>query len=427
MKMADYKELFLRMERIKEMEGGDRATRSFEYHFSGGNEAADPLLLSIDTTQDDNPLESLPELLTMINSLEDTLIFALHTTIDRILPVSYGTYDSLLVNELKERNIQTGYTLRVMVMNDSVPFAAMQFSTSDSSAYIPLNDGTYIDHPIRNNSEQLYRLHLYSPERTVLRQMGGILISSVLLLLLIVIAFIYLLRTILKQKTVEELKTDFTNNVTHELKTPIAVAYAANDVLLNHSGSVNDKQQKYLAIIREQLSHLTGMVEQILTLSVENRATFKLNPEPVHVAGLLPSLIEQHKLKTNKHIVFNSEIPPGLMIHTDRTHFCNMLNNLIENAVKYTDTEEVQITVRALEKKNETILSVTDNGTGISESNQKRVFDKFYRVPQGNLHNVKGYGLGLCYVKDIMGRQGGIVSLESQPGKGSVFTLHFKK
>jgi signal transduction histidine kinase len=102
-----------------------------------------------------------------------------------------------------------------------------------------------------------------------------------------------------------------------------------------------------------------------------------------------------------------------------------MLSNLIDNAVKYTDTAEVQITVKALEKKNETIVSVTDKGVGISESNQKQVFDKFYRVPQGNLHNVKGYGLGLYYIKDIMARQGGSVSLESQPGKGSTFTLHF--
>jgi signal transduction histidine kinase len=404
MKMADYKELFLRMEQIKEAEGEGREARSVEYH-----------------------TESLSELLVAINSMEDTLIFALHTTIDSMLPVSYNTYDSLLVNELKERNIQAGYTLRVMVMNDSVPFAAMQFTSSGSSAYIPLNDGTYIDHPIRNNPEQLYRLHLYSPERTVLRQMGGLLVSSVLLLLLIVVAFIYLLRTILKQKTVEELKTDFTNNVTHELKTPIAVAFAANDVLLNHSGSVNDKQQKYLAIIKEQLSRLTGMVEQILTLSVENRATFRLNPEPVKVAGLLPSLIEQHKLKTAKRILFSHEVPATLCIHTDRTHLYNMLSNLIDNAVKYTGTAEVHIAVSAREKKNETLLSVTDNGIGISESNQKRVFDKFYRVPQGNLHNVKGYGLGLYYIKDIMGRQGGTVSLESQPGKGSTFTLHFKK
>jgi signal transduction histidine kinase len=425
MKMADYKELFLRMEQIKEAEGEDREERSIEYHFTAGSDLTDSL--SVDATQHDNPLESLSELLVAINSMEDTLIFALHTTIDRMLPISYSAYDSLLVNELKERNIQAGYTLRVMVMNDSVPFAAMQFTTSDSSAYIPLNGGTYIDHPIQNNSEQLYRLHLYSPGRTVLRQMGGILISSVLLLLLIVIAFIYLLRTILKQKTVEELKTDFTNNVTHELKTPIAVAYAANDVLLNHSGAVNDKQQKYLAIIKEQLLHLTGMVEQILTLSVEKRTTFKLNPEPVQVAGLLPSLIEQHKLKTGKQVVFRSEVPSGLLIHTDRTHLHNMLSNLIDNAVKYTDTAEVQIMIKALDEKRETTLSVTDNGVGISESNQKRVFDKFYRVPQGNLHNVKGYGLGLYYIKDIMTRQGGNVSLESQPGKGSTFTLHFIK
>lgn len=425
MKMADYKELFFRMEQIKEDEGEDREPRSIEYSFTDDVQAADSL--STKGTQSDKPLETLSEILNVINNLEDNIIFTMHAAVDTMRPISYSRYDSLLVDELKERNIYIDYTLSVMLLNDSVAFAAMRFTSSDSSTYMPMNGGTYIDYPIHHNPEQLYRLHIHSPGRTVLKQMAGILISSTLLLLLIIIAFVYLLRTILKQKTVEELKTDFTNNVTHELKTPIAVAYAASDVLLNHSEPINEKQQKYLTIIKEQLSRLTGMVEQILTLSVENRTTFKLNIESVKVSELLPSLIEQHKLKTDKQLVFAIEISDNLTIHADRTHLYNMLSNLIENAVKYTDKKEVHIRIRALEKNNEIELSVTDNGIGINENNQKRVFDKFYRVPQGNLHNVKGYGLGLYYIKDIITKLNGYVTIDSQPGKGSTFTLHFKK
>lgn len=427
MKMADYKELFLRMEEIKEAEGEDREERSISYDLGDGevigNES--PTVDSQQTETD--TFDDLVKLLNVLENLEFNLLNTMHSALDTLRPISFRLYDSLLVEELKEKNLYTDYTLRVLQYTDSVPRTFMQFTSTDTSTYIPIEGATYFDYPVFSEQEQTYRLYIHSPAKTVLKQMGGILISSGLLLILIIIAFVYLLRTILRQKTVEELKTDFTNNVTHELKTPIAVAFAANDVLLNHSDPVNEKQKKYLTIIKEQLSRLTGMVEQILTLSVENRTTFKLNPESVKIAELLPSLMEQQKLKTDKKLIFNIEVPDDLSIYTDRTHLYNMLGNLIENAAKYSQKEEVNITIQAQEKHKEVFLSVTDNGIGISETNQKRVFDKFYRVSQGNLHNVKGYGLGLYYIKDLMTKQNGSVSVESQLGKGSTFTLHFKK
>ena len=426
MKMADYKELFLRMEAIKEAEGEGRQERIITAGPLGVSEEAEEDSSDVvDNQQVDNSFGELSELLNVLDNLENSILYNIHIVVDSLHPIAYSLYDSLMVAELKERNIHTDYTLRAIQMEDSVPFAFMQFTSTDTSAYIPINSGTYFDYPIQTQPEQFYRLYIHSPAKTVLKQMAGILVSSGLLLVLIVIAFVYLLRTILRQKTVEELKTDFTNNVTHELKTPIAVAFAANDVLLNYSDPMTEKQKKYLGIIKEQLSHLTGMVEQILTLSVENRATFKLNPEPVKVADLFPSLMEQHKLKTDKQLIFTIEATGCLTIHTDKTHLYNMLSNLIENAVKYTNKEEVRISIHVQTKGKETHISVTDNGIGISEANQKQIFDKFYRVPQGNLHNVKGYGLGLYYIKDIMTRQNGTVIVSSQPGKGSTFTLCF--
>lgn len=420
MKMADYKELFLRIKMINAEEGDDQKERSLDYRFS----------TSSDALEDSIPgsFHSLFELLHVLDNMESTLLTLMHASIDSIQPVSYTRYDSLLTVELKEKNIFADYTLRVMQMRDSVPSAYMQFTTADSTQQLAIDDKVYFDYPIQDDPEQFYRLYVHSPTQTVLRQMAGILVSSGLLLLLILLAFVYLLRTILRQKTVEELKTDFTNNVTHELKTPLAVAYAANDVLLNYSDTLTGKQQKYLNIIRDQLTRLTGMVEQILTLSVENRPTLKLNPEPVPVADLLPPLLEQHKLKTDKQIRFHIDVPPGLTITADRTHLYNMVSNLVENAVKYTDRDPVEITVSAREEANGNVsLSVSDNGAGISETYQKRVFDKFFRVPHGNLHNVKGYGLGLYYIKDMMERHHGTVTLESRPHHGSVFTLHFRK
>ena len=148
-------------------------------------------------------------------------------------------------------------------------------------------------------------------------------------------------------KTIEELKTDFTNNMTHELKTPISVAYAANDVLLNYDSHISEKQKKYLGIVREQLTQLSGLVEQILTLSVENRNTFRLKQESIRIADMIAPLIEQHKLKAGKKVDITTNIPENIAVFADRTHFYNILGNLIDNAVKYSGDKPAEISVIA--------------------------------------------------------------------------------
>ena len=180
--------------------------------------------------------------------------------------------------------------------------------------------------------------------------------------------------------------------------------------------------------MREQLNHLSGLVEQILTLSVENRSTFRLHLETIQVAELLTPLIEQFKLKTDKPIDITTEVPEHMTVTADRTHLYNMLSNLIGNAIKYSQEKRpAALSSKEQISSQEMTLSVTDEGIGISEANQKRVFDKFYRVPSGNLHDVKGFGLGLYYVSDMMSKHNGSVTVKSQLGKGSTFTLHFKK
>lgn len=426
MKMADYKELFMRIDKLKN-DDDKRLPEGIAYN-TGFNKDGDSTINIVETSAIRlNPSDRLSHYLLELGQMEDRLQMLIHQTVDEVLPINIAVYDSLLSLELHELNIDTPYTLSLVQLRDSVPYAYMRITPKDTTAYnFGLNERGY-DYPVLTKSDQIYRLQIQSPEKIVFRQMAGILLSSGLLLLLIIFSFAYLLRTILRQKTVEELKADFTNNVTHELKTPIAVAYAANDVLLHHDSSISEKQKKYMTIIHEQLSRLTGMVEQILTLSVENRSTFKLNPENILVAELLPSLMEQQKLKTDKEIQFNINLPENLMIHADRAHLYNMISNLIENAVKYTNEQHVSITFTGTMTNKENTFSVTDNGMGISETNQKRIFDKFYRVPHGNIHNVKGYGLGLYYIRDMMDKHNGSVSVTSQPEKGSTFTLHFKK
>ncbi len=430
MRMADYKELFIRMDSLSENKGSGTITSEIKLSKDSTEEISrNGLMDTFSIKADKNPFkyneaaESLNEYLDLLTSLEGQIQEALHVKLDSLIPIDYILYDTLLVMELKQYDISVPYKLEVIQMKDSVPETIMTFRSVETFD----NKGVQFSYPIKSvESELYYQLTLKAPSQLVFKQMAGILISSLLLVILILIAFIYLLYTILRQKTIEELKTDFTNNMTHELKTPISVAYAANDVLLNYDTHVSEKQKKYLGIVREQLTQLTGLVEQILTLSVENRNTFRLKQESIRVADMIAPLIEQHKLKAEKQVDITTNIPENIAVFADRTHFYNILGNLIDNAVKYSGDKPAEISVSAEMLPNEIRVSVTDNGIGISETNQQQIFDKFYRVPSGNLHNVKGYGLGLYYVKDIMSKHGGSVTVKSQPGKGTTFTLHFK-
>ena len=225
---------------------------------------------------------------------------------------------------------------------------------------------------------------------------------------------------LLQLRTIEEIKSDFINNITHELKTPVAVAYAANDALLNFGKDADtEKRTRYLSIVGEQLSRLSGMVEQILSLSMERRRTFQLNIEQVNVSELLQPIIEQQKMKADKPVSIAVEITPSdLTMQADRTHLGNILGNLIDNAIKYSkDEAEVTISIDSH------TIRVSDKGIGIAPDKLPHVFEKFYRVPTGNIHNVKGYGLGLFYVKTMVEKHGWSIQAESQPGEGTIFTI----
>lgn len=417
MQMADYKEVFARMDTLSKINYHGEITYNSKVYQDSTEVSKDSTMIQKDTE------EEFSEFLLLINNIESELQAAIHQKIDSLMPIFYPEYEKFLTAELQERGITVPFRLEVIRQDfkDSVLYVTPDTVYGAQS----WKKTVRIKLPIGGGSDY-YSLQIQSPFRIVFQQMAGILVSSLLLVIVILGAFIYLLYTILRQKTVEELKTDFTNNMTHELKTPISVAYAANDVLLNYTQDTSEKQKKYLTIVREQLTHLSGLVEQILTLSVENRSTFRLQPEPIPIARLVSALIEQYKLKAGKPVTFTMDIPADLEIIADRTHLYNMISNLIENALKYSGEKTCVICIKDVSVPGEKRLSISDNGIGISETAQKHIFEKFYRVPSGNLHNVKGYGLGLYYVSDMMAKHGGNITVKSQPGKGSTFTLHFK-
>ena len=265
-----------------------------------------------------------------------------------------------------------------------------------------------------------YELTIEPTTGLVWREMAGILTASGLIVLLLGLAFYFLIRTIIRQRTLDEMKTDFTNNITHELKTPIAVAYAANDALLNFGEQADEtKRHHYLTLCRQQLERLSGMVEQILSMSMERRRQFKLNIETVPVAELLQPIIEQQQLKADKPVSITTRIEPDdLTVQADRAHLSNILNNLIDNAVKYS-TGEAHVEVTATSSA----ISVTDHGMGIAADKLPHIYDKFYRIPTGDLHDVKGYGLGLFYVKTMVEKHGWSIDVSSTKGMGTSFTI----
>ncbi len=340
---------------------------------------------------------------------------AMHQAVDPFLQINIQAYDSLLGLELTNRNINGNYCIQLVnLKNDSIEASSVQ--TKIPKAFV------MYDRIFDMEEEKAFRLWIENPHKLVIRQMAGILSTSVIIFGILLFLFRYLIKIIKRLQTEEELKTNFTNNMTHELKTPIAVSYAAVDALMVSDQPVSkERQNKYLTIAKEQMQYLTCLVEQILSMSRSDNRKIDLKPEKINLEDMINSLIEKAKLTADKEVEFKVNMKDSSVV-ADKLHLGNMLNNLIENGIKYSPPS-VEITLSSERVKEQLVIKVTDNGPGIDTKYQSRIFDKFYRIPTGNRHNVKGYGLGLFYVREMAERIGGSVSVSSQPGKGTCFTL----
>ena len=231
-------------------------------------------------------------------------------------------------------------------------------------------------------------------------------------------------KEIARLKEAERFRKQYLGNVAHELKTPIAVANAANDALLDF-GAADDatRRARYLRVIREQLAALGSMVERILTMSVEERGDISLRREELEIRPLLEEVAARFRMKSRGRATIEVEVEdPDLKISADRFHLTHALDNLVDNALKYSgETVRIRLSARHAGKGVE--LRVADNGIGIDCTAQAHIFEKFYRVPTGDRHDVKGFGLGLYYVWLIARKHGGEISVESTPGCGSPFKL----
>ena len=272
--------------------------------------------------------------------------------------------------------------------------------------------------PIDDDCSYSLLVSIEMPFKVFLGRMWGLIASSVAIIILLAGVLIYLVRTMFRQKTLEEMRRDFTHNITHELKTPISVAVTATDALRNFSADANpDRRSRYLEIVETQLTQLSTMVEHILSVSVEGRE-YKYNPTVVYLQDVISQFTQGAGTNT---AVFNIDCAEDIKIMADEFHIKNLLATVIDNAVKYSTDPIVDI--RVSDESGNVTIEIEDNGCGIAKEHLSHVFEKFYRVPTGDIHTVRGYGLGLYYAKQVAELHKGTISMNSRVGKGTTVTI----
>jgi two-component system phosphate regulon sensor histidine kinase PhoR len=272
---------------------------------------------------------------------------------------------------------------------------------------------------LMKNDQQVFVEFSNLPREVLKRNLTGILLS-LLLISGVIFCLFYLLQVIRNQKELSEMKNDLISNITHEFKTPIATTAAALEGVQNFTSTGDsEKTRRYLSMGQDQLKKLNGMVEKLLETATLDSSDLNLQMGQVELAEIIENLVLRHTSQTDKKIRFELKTDDTELMG-DAFHLENAINNLLDNAVKYGGDE---ILVSLDKKANELNVSVSDSGTGLSSKEAKMIFDKFYRVAQGNKHNVKGFGIGLFYTKSIIDKHGGTIEVDTKPTTTFKITL----
>jgi two-component system phosphate regulon sensor histidine kinase PhoR len=336
--------------------------------------------------------------------------------------------DTLLRFELHNKGITLPFSYEVSTTNDSLIFSKANDMEGNKPTFIAAN--TY-QTPIfsRDVINDPGKIKLTFPQKNslILSHMTATMGTTGGLLLVLIFCFGYTIFSILKQKKVSEMKIDFINNMTHEFKTPVSTIMIASEALKDTEITSDQNRVTRLAnIIFEENERLGSHIERVLNIARIEKNDFKLDKKPLDVNDMISVVVDSMALKLHKcnaKTTLNLEAEQPVII-ADELHFSNVLYNLIDNAIKYS-ADNPDITITTFNKNEQVIVKVADKGIGMSRDQQTKIFEQFYRVPTGNLHDVKGFGLGLSYVNTIVKRLNGTISVKSEKEKGSEFELKF--
>lgn len=270
-------------------------------------------------------------------------------------------------------------------------------------------------------------LKLIFPEKRqfIMAEMGTLFITSVILILVVFVLFWRTILSLLKEKKIWEHTTDFLNNMTHEFKTPLTnIALASKMLMKDSTNKQPDKIKHYSEIILEENEKLNLQIEQVLSMTALERGEIPIQKMKLDFHQLINDTLKciGIQIENQQGNIKLNLLAETFVILGDKTHLTNALCNLIDNAIKYAK-EKPDITIYTYNKGKFLVMEVSDNGIGIEKKYQKKVFDKFFRIPTGDIHNVKGFGLGLAYVKKIVEIHQGIIEIKSEPNKGTIFTI----
>jgi len=316
--------------------------------------------------------------------------------------INFTRLDSIFTNQLSKKGIKTPHYLvllekdtKVGGSNKAEDIELSLFSNSKSTFLRP---------------NQNLRAYYEDPTIEALKKSTTGILLSLLLSLSVIFCLIYLLKIISTQKELAEIKNDLINNITHEFKTPIATISTAIEAIESFNVTDNkEKTKQYAAISAFQLKKLHQMVEKLLETATLDSESLLLQKETTNIVDLIAKITKRFELLTKKNINFTTNIDSKIL-KIDRFHFENAISNLVDNAIKY-GGDSIEVTLNSV--LNVTEISVADNGKGIDKSQQERIFDKFYRVPKGNTHDVKGFGIGLYYTQKIIEKHNGSINVSS--------------
>ena len=340
---------------------------------------------------------------------------------DRWMRFIYGV-DSLQ-DSVRIKEIETAYKIVLDDQKINIPFTVLRLdSVASEESSRPTDVSVGFINPIT------YRLESGSNVPYLLKRIASPILFSLFLVGLTVLSFVLLYRNMKRQQRLAELKNDFISNITHELKTPIATVGVAIEALKNFNAMQNpERTQEYLNISSNELQRLNLLVDKVLKLSMFEKKEIQLNLETLDLKNLVDEVAASMRLQLEKkNASVSLEYSGDTALSGDRLHLLSVIFNLVDNAIKYTNENPV-IKIDVAGAENFVTLRIADNGVGIPDEYKSKVFEKFFRVPVGNVHNTKGYGLGLSYVSTVVKKHNGTITIANNEGGGTEFIITLPK